>query len=325
MTTPQSQFSTQVSTDVAEAVRHLEAGQLVGMPTETVYGLAGNALDPAVVLEIFRVKNRPSFDPLIVHLPDAEALPRFATDIPDAAQALAVAFWPGPLTLLLPRRALIPDLVCSGLPRVALRVPAHPMALALLSQLPFPLAAPSANPFGYISPTTAQHVLDQLRGLIPFVLDGGPCHVGVESTIVGFEAGETVVYRLGGLSEEALRSVAGPLRVQLNQGSNPSAPGMLLSHYAPRKPLLLNNLEENIRRHAQQKIAVLSFREHPGLPENCHALALSPQGDLAEAAQNLFAALRLLDQSDAELILAESVPDEGLGRAINDRLRRAST
>lgn len=317
-------YNTVIGTDLTVAAEWLTQGLPVGMPTETVYGLAANALDPAAAVKIFEVKNRPAFDPLIVHLPDATALDQYASDVPAVARRLAEQFWPGPLTLLLPRLDVIPDLITSGLPRVALRVPAHPVALALLRMLPFPLAAPSANPFGYISPTTAQHVFDQLQGRIPYILDGGPCAVGVESTIVGFEADQTVVYRLGGLSLEALSQVAGPVSVQLNQSSNPAAPGMLLSHYAPRKPLFLLEPGEEVPVAAGIRTGFISFQRRAKVPRSVQQMPLSETGDLSQAAQRLFGALRNLDQSKVAVIYAEKCPDTGLGRAINDRLRRAA-
>jgi L-threonylcarbamoyladenylate synthase len=317
-------FLTQTGHDPEIAAHHLEAGELVAIPTETVYGLAGNALLPAVVARIFAVKNRPAFDPLIVHIAGTDAVERYATEFPAAARALAGHFWPGPLTLLLPKHPDIPNLVTAGLPRVALRMPAHPLTAALLRSLPFPLAAPSANPFGYISPTTARHVADQLQGQIPFILDGGPCQVGVESTIIGFEDDRPVVYRLGGLALEEIEAVAGPVAEHLNLSGNPAAPGLLKSHYAPRKPLLLNDLEKNIGRNAGKKIGVLTYRRRSGLPEDVLQLTLSEDGDPAEAAQHLFDFLRILDASDVDLILAETGPESGLGRAINDRLRRAA-
>lgn len=317
-------FDTQIGTDLEIATRWLHAGQCVGMPTETVYGLAANALDPAAVVRIFEIKNRPAFDPLIVHVPDAAAAMHYAADFPPPLQALAERFWPGPLTLLLPRRAVIPDLVTSGLPRVALRAPAHPMARALLRALPFPLAAPSANPFGYISPTTARHVCDQLQGKIPYILDGGPCTIGLESTIVGYEQDRVVVYRLGGLSLERIEQVAGRVEVQLNQSSNPAAPGMLKTHYAPRKPVVLIAPGNPVMGHPHG-LGLLLFRDREGLPEHVQKVVLSRSGDLAEAAQNLFAGLRALDQADDVTVIgAERCPEEGLGRAINDRLRRAA-
>lgn len=317
-------FTTHTGTDLTEAQKWLQAGECVAIPTETVYGLAANALDPAAVIKIFTVKNRPSFDPLIVHVPGLEAADQYIDAFPAPLRALAARFWPGPLTLLLPKRALIPDLVTSGLPRVALRAPAHPMAQALLRALPFPLAAPSANPFGYISPTTAGHVFDQLQGKIPYILDGGPCQIGLESTIVGFENGQTTVYRMGGLAQEDIESISGPVRLALNQSSNPAAPGMLKSHYAPRKLLILGDIAANLSGYESKKIGVLTCRKRHNLPAGVLQIPLSVSGDLTEAAQNLFAALRTLDQSDVEVILAETCPETGLGKAINDRLRRAA-
>jgi L-threonylcarbamoyladenylate synthase len=317
-------YATYIGRDPEVAARYLRAGQLVALPTETVYGLAANALDAAAVANIFAVKNRPHFDPLIVHVPATEAVERYAAAFPPAARALAGHFWPGPLTLLLPRRPIVPDLVTAGLPNVALRMPAHPLALELLRTLPFPLAAPSANPFGYISPTTAQHVYDQLHGRLPYILDGGPCPVGVESTIVGFDGGRTVIYRLGGLPLEEIESVAGPVALELHQNSNPAAPGMLASHYAPRKPLFLDQIEARLARFAGRRIGVLSFRRRHDLPAGTAQVVLTENGDLSEAAQRLFAALRALDAADIDVILADSAPEIGLGRAINDRLRRAS-
>ncbi|MBU6340897.1 MAG: threonylcarbamoyl-AMP synthase [Bacteroidetes bacterium] len=306
------------------AIQWLEALEPVAIPTETVYGLAANALSDKAVARIFEVKNRPSFDPLIVHVASWDQAVEHIDTYPSAAVRLAQVFWPGPLTLLLPKKAHIPDLVTSGLPRVALRAPLHPLTQALLQQGGFPLAAPSANPFGYISPTSAQHVQQQLDGFIPYILDGGNCSVGVESTIVGWEGPDAVVYRLGGLSVESLESEIGPLKVRLNQSSDPAAPGMLKSHYAPRKPLFLGNLAQLVESHWQEKAGVLSLKPIAGLPPQMEAFYLSETGNLQEAARNLFHGLRVLDASDVTLILAEPVPAEGLGLAINDRLRRAS-
>lgn len=315
-----------VGFDIERATAFLRKGQLVAIPTETVYGLAGNALDLKAVSSIFETKNRPSFDPLILHVASFEQVNPFVTAFPEKLKRLAEAFWPGPLTVLLPRKASVPDLVTSGLDRVAVRVPNHPLTLALLAQLDFPLAAPSANPFGYISPTQAGHVAAQLGTQIPYILDGGACAVGVESTIVGMEDEQVVVYRLGGLDISEIESIVGPVIVQAHSSSNPSAPGQLASHYAPRKPFVLGDLIELIPQLVQQgkKVGVLSFSTHfPSLSADCQVI-LSARQDLKEAAQRLFMAMRLLDESDAELIVAEFVPDIELGRAINDRLRRAA-
>lgn len=313
---------TTIGTDIETAAGFLQAGETVGLPTETVYGLAANALNTDAVLKIFTVKNRPHFDPLIVHVYHAAEISRYTTDFPDWAQKLATAFMPGPLTLLLPKNNTIPDLVTSGLERVAIRIPNHPLALRLLRQLSFPLAAPSANPFGYISPTTAQHVFDQLQGKIPYILDGGSTNVGVESTIIGYEDNSPVVYRLGGLAIEQIEAVAGKVRVQLNESSNPQSPGMLKSHYAPRKKLHI--IEHPVYHAGHTHTGAISFNTYvDGIPTE-NQILLSPGGDLNEAAKNLFAAMRILDASDIEEIVAVKFPDTGLGRAINDRLKRAS-
>jgi L-threonylcarbamoyladenylate synthase len=313
-----------IGSDLEQAVAFLKAGQLVGIPTETVYGLAGNALNEIAVAEIFAVKKRPNFDPLIVHLAKREQISDYVLDFPAAAQKLALHFMPGPLTLLLPKQSIIPDLVTAGSDLVAIRIPAHPMALALLEKLPFPLAAPSANPFGYISPTSAQHVVQQLGHSIPYVLDGGPCEVGVESTIIGFEGGQATIYRKGGLPIEAIEALVGPLQVREHSSSNPQAPGMLKSHYAPHTPFLLGDLEVLIAAHAQSKIGVISFqRSFASIPVE-HQIALSPSGNFSEAARHLFAAMRKLDTMSLDIILAELFPEKDLGRAINDRLRRAA-
>ena len=316
----------EVGTDISKASTYLKQGQLVAIPTETVYGLAGNALDLKAVSSIFETKNRPSFDPLILHVASLEQVNSFVTAFPEKLKRLAEAFWPGPLTVLLPRKASVPDLVTSGLDRVAVRVPNHPLTLALLAQLDFPLAAPSANPFGYISPTQAGHVAAQLGTQIPYILDGGACAVGLESTIVGMEEEQVVIYRLGGLDISEIESLVGPVIVQAHSSSNPSAPGQLASHYAPRKPFVLGDLTELIPQLVQQgkKVGVLSFSTHfPSLSADRQVI-LSASQDLKEAAQRLFMAMRLLDESDAELIVAEFVPEIGLGRAINDRLKRAA-
>lgn len=309
-----------IGTDLLKAAELLAAGELVAIPTETVYGLAANAFDPDAVMRIFTTKQRPSFDPLIVHIGRLEDVHQVARDIPPNAERLIQAFWPGPLTLVLPKRPEVPDLVTSGLDTVGVRMPAHPMALELLGKLDFPFAAPSANPFGYVSPTTAQHVADQLGGSIPYILDGGACVVGVESTIIGWEGDRWVLYRPGGIGVEAIESVIGPVHAAVKR-LLPAAPGMLESHYAPRKPVFVGDVVELLPQFADQRVGVIGFQRSFAVHRS---EVLSPIGDVREAARNLFAALRALDASDVDVILAERFPDEGLGRAINDRLRRAA-
>lgn len=313
-----------IGTALSAAIELLRRDEVVAVPTETVYGLAGNALSPRAVASIFEIKNRPRFDPLIVHTSSVERLSQYAAAFPAAARRLAEQFMPGPLTLLLDKAAIIPDLVTAGSPRVALRIPNHPLTLSLLQQLDFPLAAPSANPFGYISPTTAQHVADQLGDQVPYILDGGPCRVGVESTIVGFEDGQTVIYRKGGVPVEEITALIGPVQVREHSTSNPNAPGMLKSHYAPGAKVVIGNVEELLPAYEGQRVGVIRFRKTTAKLPAEHQLILSPQGDFAEAARRLFAGMRQLDALQLDIILAELLPEEGLGRAVNDRLRRAA-
>lgn len=313
-----------IGTDILNAKHLLQSGEVVGIPTETVYGLAGNALDDDAVLKIFRVKNRPQFDPLIVHTDSLSKLRSFTTDFPEKAQKLAHTFWPGPLTLLLPKSEIISDLVTSGLNTVAVRIPNHPLTLQLLSALDFPLAAPSANPFGYISPTSAQHVEAQLGGKIPYILDGGESTVGIESTIVGFEGDEAIIYRLGGTSVEAIEKVIGSVRLVAHSSSNPKAPGMLKSHYSPRKSLFIKDIDEMFEQYSKDEIGYLSFQQYQkDLPLE-HQRVLSFTGNYNEAAKHLFAYMRELDSLPIEVIYAELLPEQDLGRAINDRIRRAA-
>ena len=312
-----------IGIDIEKAKQILQEGGLVAIPTETVYGLAANALDKNAVLKIFEAKNRPHFDPLIVHTDSIDKAKQFVSDFPEWAQQLAKVFWPGPLTLLLPKKNSIPDLVSSGLANVAIRIPNHKLSLQLLKSLDFPLAAPSANPFGYISPTTAKHVEAQLKERVDYILDGGACDVGIESTIVGFEDEKITIYRLGGLAIEDIESVVGKVQVKINQSSNPKAPGMLKSHYAPKKPLFIGDIDSFLNQEADKKIGVISFTKTYS-QENLIAKTLSAKADLKEAAHNLFSALRDLDATDADVIIAEKFPDNFLGRAINDRLQRAA-
>ncbi len=308
-------------TDIETALRCLKNGQLVGIPTETVYGLAANALDAAAVAKIFSAKNRPFFDPLIVHTHALSEVHRYVRSIPEKARMLAEVFWPGPLTLVLPKAELIPDLVTAGQDTVGIRVPSHPLCLELLRQLDFPVAAPSANPFGYVSPTTAQHVVDQLGDKVCYVLDGGPCSVGVESTIVGFREEEPVIYRLGGTSIEAIVSVVGPVLEQISASSNPAAPGQLDVHYSPKCRVILS--DDAL---ATDSFDIAYLRYHKTLPHIAadRQMILSPHQNAEEAAINLFAMLRKLDSQGFRCIVAELLPEIGLGRAINDRLRRAA-
>jgi len=314
-----------VCSDIDRAKNLLLTGNVVAIPTETVYGLAGNAYDEKVIARIFEIKQRPWFDPLIVHTDSLDKVKLFVEHLPIEAQMVAKLFWPGPLTLLLPKKNIIPDLVTAGSPYVGVRIPNHPICLQLLSRLPFPLAAPSANPFGYVSPTKPQHVADQLGDKIPMILDGAPCSIGIESTIISFESQIPKIRRLGGLDKAVLEKAIGPMEMDLQHAPNTShTPGALLSHYAPQKKMLLGNLLELIAEYNNSAtLGVLSFqKKYPAVP-NDHQVVLSPSGCLKEAARNLFHGLRLLDSLPIDLILADYLPNRGIGEAINDRLQRA--
>jgi L-threonylcarbamoyladenylate synthase len=305
---------------ILDAARRLRAGTLVAFPTETVYGLGADATDDRAVALIFAAKERPRFNPLIVHVPNRAAAAREA--VFDArAERLAAAFWPGPLTLVLPRRpdSKISLLVSAGLDTVALRVPGHNVAHALLNAVGRPIAAPSANRAGEISPTEAAHVAASLGDRVALILDGGRCPVGVESTVVDLSGPTPLLLRPGGATREALEAVIGPLGVPEAAGEGPArSPGLIGRHYAPRRPL---RLEARAAETADE--ALLAFG--PAVPPGFAAmLNLSPSGDLTEAAANLFAMLRALDRPEHAAIAVMPIPDEGLGVAINDRLRRAA-
>lgn len=309
--------------EIKQAAEILRGGGLVAMPTETVYGLAASVFNPRAVARVFEVKQRPSFDPLIAHIALPEDLDRVASDIPDAARKLMDVFWPGPLTLILPKRGEIPDIVTSGLATVAVRMPDHPMARELILESGLPLAAPSANLFGRISPTTAEHVREQLGNGVDMILDGGPCRVGVESTIIGWRDGVPTLLRAGGLPLEDAERVIGKIFCPPPGPpvSKPDSPGQLMRHYSPRTRTVL---DADALPEPGAKAGWLGINP-PAHPDRFSvAEILSESGDLREAASNLFAAMHRLDEDGLDVIIAEPAPDEGLGRAINDRLKRAS-
>lgn len=314
-----------MGTDLKKAISLLQSGQAVAIPTETVYGLAANALMPEAVAQIFDLKQRPAFDPLIIHLADNTNLHRYVRETGPFFDKLYQAFSPGPITYILPKKDLIPDLVTAGHPTVGLRFPGHPMALDLLKSLDFPLAAPSANLFGKVSPTSAQHVADQFGEGLEYILDGGKCKVGLESTIIDLSQNEPIVLRLGGLSLEEIEDVLDKkVAFTKSSSSNPKAPGMLSAHYSPGIPLCHGSLNQNLEKVNRQRTGSISFcKKVAGIPDK-NQRVLSPNGDLKEAASKLFAALRSFDKAEIDVIIASEFPQEGLGRAINDRLRRAS-
>lgn len=315
-------FTTKIGTNINEAVALLNANELVAIPTETVYGLASNALQAEAVVKIFEAKNRPFFNPLILHLASIEQIEQYAY-LDEISIKLATRFMPGPFTLLLPKKENVPDIVTAGSSKVAIRIPDHTVTHQLLTQLHYPLAAPSANPFGYVSPVTANHVLQGLQGKIPYILDGGNCDIGLESTIVEVENEEVILHRAGGLAIEEIEVIIGKKIIPSTQYSKPTTSGQLKSHYATTTDLLQGNVEEMLHQYDGKKIAILSFQTLYNGVEKQHQYLLSSSGNLNEAAQNLFATMRILDTMNYDMILAEIFPLKGLGLAINDRLKRA--
>lgn len=304
---------------VREAARLLREGKLVAFPTETVYGLGACALDPKAVARIFEVKERPFFDPLIVHVADL-SMARELCDFSDPrALRLVERFWPGPLTLVLPKKPVVPDIVTAGLPTVAVRMPAHPVALRLIREAGIPVAAPSANRFGRLSPTLAVHVARQLGDRIELILDGGKCPVGVESTVLGLADNPTLL-RPGGIPLEEIEKVIGKVE-EVPFSEVPRSPGQLPSHYAPSVPLRI--VSQEILPPPGLRVGLLAFSSVKYPERFVHIEVLSPSGDLREAAANLFACLHRLEEKGIDLIFAEPVPEVGLGRAIMDRLRKA--
>lgn len=310
---------------VAAAVDLLRSGHIVALPTETVYGLAADALKSEAVARIFETKERPRFDPLIVHLPDRSWLERLVTIEDDARgliERLIAQFWPGPFTIVLPRRKIVPEIVTSGLDTVAVRMSAHPVFAEVIRAFDSPLAAPSANRFGRVSPTTAQHVLDELDGRIPLIVDAGPTLHGIESTIVAVRNGRMEMLRRGPIAVEQLEGFGEVVFAEA--APRPEAPGQLPSHYAPSTPLLLTGDPFSFAVPANQKCGLLAWRSMAGARQFAAIRQLSSRQDLREAAANLFRYLRELDQLNLDLIVAEKLPNEGLGAAINDRLDRAA-
>lgn len=310
---------------LARAAAVIREGGLVGFPTETVYGLGANAMDATAVAGIFAVKQRPRFDPIIVHLADVSQLEQLVTGVPELARDLVDHFWPGPLTLVLPRNGNVPDIVTAGLPSVAIRLPGHPVAQRLITEAGCPIAAPSANRFGSLSPTTAGHVSEQLGDGVDMILDAGPCRVGVESTVVDLAGATPRLLRPGGLSREDLEAVVGPIEQHVAQPADdtaPKSPGLLSRHYAPRTPL---SIAENLESLPAGRLGLLTLQA-PANPDPFDVVeTLSESGDTIEAATGFFAALHRLDSAGLERIIALPFPEAGLGLALNDRLRRAAS
>jgi L-threonylcarbamoyladenylate synthase len=314
-----------VGTDIQTAIAYIKHGELVAIPTETVYGLAANAFDPNAVTKIYKAKNRPEFNPLIIHTNSIEELESWGLVLPEKMKILAKHFSPGPLTYVIPKSDSIPDIVTAGTDAVAVRIPDHSITLELLEQLEFPLAAPSANPSGFVSPTTAWHVNEQLENKVSYILNGGDCSIGVESTIISFLGETPEILRYGGLAVEEIEKVIGKVNLPVSGFvDNPVAPGQLARHYATTHKLIVGDPRKYLTYFNPEKIGVIAYSSvYIEIPAR-NQFVLSQERNLDEAAQKLFSVMREIDKLDLEVIIAEKFPDEGLGRAINDRLKRAS-
>lgn len=309
---------------VEKAAELLHLGKLVAIPTETVYGLAANALNENAVKEIFTVKGRPSNNPLIVHVSDIGDVEKYAAVVPEAAIKLLERFSPGPLTVVLPKKSLLPEAIAGGRTTIAIRIPAHNMALELLRMTKLPLAAPSANRSGYISPTRAEHVLHSIDHEIGYILDGGECRTGIESTIVGFENETLVIYRKGIITLEDVRAVIGDAVEFL--GSSIEAPEMMTAHYKPATSLVLvDSVSAAIAQYKDKSIGVITYNDYEGGISIDRQMMICSDGDLGSAAKNLYAAMHTMDQKGYDLIIAKKFPNMGIGSALNDRLQRASS
>lgn len=314
-----------ISNDIDKAAEILTRNEVIAIPTETVYGLAGNIFSEDAIRKIFEVKQRPLFNPLIVHIHSIDQIKSIAEDFPATAKLLAEHFWPGPLTMILKKKDSIPDLVTAGKDSVAVRMPDHEVTQELLKALPFPLAAPSANPFNRISPTSSSHVAEYFKDQIEMVLEGGECKKGIESTIIGFEKEQVILYRLGSISIENIEKVTGPIKIKNKEENSPNAPGMLAKHYSPRTSLILvDNWQAALKKNQVKKIGLLLFGMTETEPNEVHIEYLSKNNDFEEAATNLYQCLHKLDDLELDLIIAQRLPEEDLGRSINDRLERAS-
>ena len=312
-----------IGNDVAHAARLLEQGKLVAIPTETVYGLAANALDSKALAEIYRVKNRPSFNPLILHIPNWDAAKKYVTHFPKEAEKIAHHFWPGSISILLPKSDILPDVLTAGLSHVVLRVPNHPLTLELLNRIDFPLAAPSANISNTVSPTSVNHVNLGIGDKIDYILDGGNCKIGIESTIVSIENGKVQILRDGGISREDITHQTG-LQISLSKQKTVQTPGQLRKHYATQKPLyIVESISEYIKENPTQNCSKLYYEENDNHDvENIYYL--SKNYDLSEIANQLFSIMRLADKDPTDCIIIEPIKLKGIGRAIGDRLKRAA-
>ena len=316
-------MKTIIGTTIQEAIHLLKSGELVAIPTETVYGLAANGCNTAAVKKIYEAKNRPNSNPLILHFASIEKINPYVLDFPQELLNLANKFWPGPLTILLKKSELVPNEITANQELVAVRVPNHPLLNAILSELDFPLAAPSANLYGMVSPTKAEHVMQDLNGKIPYILDGGSCENGLESTIIGLHEKKVVVYRLGSISLEDLTAeLSYTPELKNTSEKQVITSGMVEHHYAPKTPFFF--FDETIIDYSEKNNGFIFFKDQYSIIEDSNKIILSKSGDLKEAAANLYDAIIEMDKREFTALFIERLPDFGLGKTMNDRLNRST-
>jgi L-threonylcarbamoyladenylate synthase len=314
-----------ITSNISHAVHALNQGELVAIPTETVYGLAGSAFNEQAIQKIFQLKNRPTSNPLILHTHCISEVSKFVKEIPPNALKLAEAFWPGPLTLLLPKKSIIPHSVTSGSHLVAVRIPNHSVTLELLKQLEFPLVAPSANPYTRISPTNSKMVDDYFGDALPCILEGDICSKGIESTIVGFHENAPVIYRQGAISVDAIEFIAGKSKVLATKSEKVTTPGMSPMHYAPRTSFqIVDSVSNFVVQNPTLNIGVLTLGKLEINQPNTSVIHLSITGDIEEASANLYKSMYDLDGMNLDCIIIEKFPEIGIGKSLNDRIQRAS-
>ena len=316
-------MKTIIGTNIEDAIRYLRSGEAVAIPTETVYGLAANACNISAVNKIYLAKNRPNSNPLILHFVSIDTIHPYVLDFPEELLNLANKFWPGPLTILLKKSELVPNEITANQELVAVRVPNHPLLNAILSELDFPLAAPSANLYGMVSPTKAEHVMQDLNGKIPYILDGGSCENGLESTIIGLHEMKIVVYRLGSISLEVLTAkLSYTPELKNTNEKQVITSGMVEHHYAPKTPFFF--FDKTINDYSEKNNGFIFFKDQYSIIEDSNKIILSKSGDLKEAAANLYDAIIEMDKREFTALFIERLPDFGLGKTMNDRLNRST-
>ena len=314
----------EIGKNISKSIYYLKKNKIVVLPTETVYGMGANALNEKAVKKIFKIKKRPYYDPLICHTNSIKKIKNYVSKFPKKAEILGKKFWPGPLTILFEKKKNIPDITTANLKSVGFRIPNNKLTLKVLEKIDFPVAAPSANPFGYISPTLPKHIIEKFDSDISYILNDGSCDIGIESTIVGFNNKKTIIYRVGGITIEEIENVIGKVEIIEKNINLPESPGMLKNHYSPNKKIVVGKIELLIKKYKNKKVGILSFNRYFDGIEKKKQVILSKSKNLKEASKNLYKSLHILDKMNIDIIFTSLLPNVGIGKSINDRIIKAS-